>query len=72
MFEGLFRPTHLIVVLVIVLLVFGPNKLPQLGSALGQSLRDFKKAVSSLHDDERGKGSARADASKVNSSDVPG
>ncbi len=46
MFEGLFQPTHLIILLIIVMLVFGPSKLPQLGGALGKSIRDFKKAVS--------------------------
>jgi sec-independent protein translocase protein TatA len=34
------------IVLVIVLLVAGPSKLPQFGQALGSSIRGFKKAVS--------------------------
>jgi len=46
MFEGLFRPSHLLIVFIIVMLVFGPGKLPQLGSSLGKAIRDFKKAVS--------------------------
>jgi sec-independent protein translocase protein TatA len=46
MFEGLFRPSHLLIVLLIVVLVFGPSKLPHLGGALGKSIRDFKKAMS--------------------------
>ncbi len=70
MFEGLFRPSHLLVILVIVLLVFGPSKLPQLGEALGKSLRDFKKAVSSLHDEEGKNACQRADESKANSAEV--
>ena len=37
---------EILVVLVIALLVFGPNKLPQLGDALGKSIRNFKKAQS--------------------------
>jgi sec-independent protein translocase protein TatA len=45
MLEDLFRPTHLIAILVVALLLFGPSKLPQLGDALGKSIRDFKKAV---------------------------
>jgi sec-independent protein translocase protein TatA len=44
MFEGLFRPGHLLIVLLIVVLVFGPSKLPQLGGALGKAIRDFKQA----------------------------
>jgi sec-independent protein translocase protein TatA len=42
MFEGLFRPSHLVIILVILLLVFGPQKLPQLASALGKTIRDLK------------------------------
>ncbi len=34
-----------LVVLVIALLVFGPNRIPQLGDSLGRGLRSFKKAV---------------------------
>ena len=40
---------EMLVVLVIALLVFGPNKLPQLGDALGKGIRNFKKAAE--HDD---------------------
>ena len=46
MFEGLFQPMHLIVLLGIVLIVFGPGKLPELGGSLGKGIRDFKKAMS--------------------------
>ncbi len=46
MFEGLLQPMHLIVILVIVLVVFGPGKLPQIGAGLGKSIREFKKAIS--------------------------
>jgi len=46
MFEGLFQPMHLLVIFVIALLVFGPKKLPDLGRALGESIREFKKAMS--------------------------
>lgn len=37
---------EILIVLVVVLLVFGPNKLPQLGDALGKGIRNFKKAAS--------------------------
>ena len=42
---------EVLVVLVLALLFFGPSKLPQLGSSLGQALRGFKKGLSSLHDE---------------------
>src|SRR5260370_38748743 len=42
---GALQPMHLIVVLVIVLLVFGPGKLPELGKAMGDGLRELKKAT---------------------------
>ncbi len=46
MFEGLFQPMHLLVILVIALVVFGPGKLPELGAGLGKGIREFKKAMS--------------------------
>jgi sec-independent protein translocase protein TatA len=45
MFEGLFQPMHLVVILAIALLVFGPKKLPELGRGLGESIRGFKDAL---------------------------
>ncbi len=36
---------EILIVLVVVLLVFGPNKLPQLGDALGKGIRNFKRAA---------------------------
>ncbi len=46
MFEGLFQPLHLIVILAIVLIIFGPGKLPELGSSLGKAIKGFKNAMS--------------------------
>lgn len=45
MFEGLFQPMHLLVVLFIALLVFGPRKLPELGKGLGDGIRSFKNSI---------------------------
>ncbi len=39
-------PTELILVLLIVVIVFGVGKLPEVGSALGKGIRDFKKGLS--------------------------
>lgn len=46
MFEGLFQPMHMMIILAIALIVFGPGKLPELGAGLGKSIREFKKALS--------------------------
>ncbi len=45
MLDNLFTPTHLLFVLVIALLVFGPRKLPELGKGLGEGLRGFKQGI---------------------------
>jgi len=45
MFEGVFQPLHLLVVLGIALLVFGPKKLPELGKGLGDGIRGFRSAL---------------------------
>lgn len=42
---GLFEPQHLIIILVIALLIFGPGKISELGGSLGRGIRDFKKAM---------------------------
>ncbi|MGA2553746.1 MAG: twin-arginine translocase TatA/TatE family subunit [Smithella sp.] len=45
MFRGIFQPTHLIIILVIALIIFGPGKLPEIGAGLGKAIRGFKKAM---------------------------
>jgi sec-independent protein translocase protein TatA len=45
MFEGLFQPMHLLLILVIVLIIFGPGKLPEIGGAIGKAIRGFKQAM---------------------------
>ncbi len=45
MFEGLFQPMHLLVILFIAVLVFGPKKLPELGKGLGEGIRGFRQAM---------------------------
>lgn len=44
-------PTEMIIVLVIIMMVFGVGKLPQVGSALGKGLRQFRRGVSGAIDD---------------------
>ena len=45
MFEGIMQPMHLLVILVIALLFFGPSKLGELGKGLGDGIRHFKNAM---------------------------
>jgi sec-independent protein translocase protein TatA len=41
----IFAPSHLLILLLIILVIFGPSKLGDVGGALGRAIRDFKKAV---------------------------
>ena len=41
---------ELIIVLVIALVIFGPKRLPELGSSIGRGIREFRKATNELHD----------------------
>lgn len=45
MFEGLLQPMHMLVILGIAMLVFGPKKLPELGKGLGEAIRGFKESL---------------------------
>ena len=48
-----FGPTELIIILVILLLLFGSTRLPQLAKGMGKSIREFKKGISEGEDDAR-------------------
>ena len=54
--EGLLQPTHLILVLGIALLMFGPRKLPELGQGLGKGIRGFRDALRGVSEDSGGPG----------------
>jgi sec-independent protein translocase protein TatA len=41
----------LIIILVVALLLFGPSKLPQLGKAVGQTLREFRTSAKEIRED---------------------
>jgi sec-independent protein translocase protein TatA len=59
-------PTELIIVLVIVLLIFGPKRLPGLGRQLGSGMREFKDSITGKggkdDDDDRDSGDTRTQA----------
>ena len=41
----LLAPTHLVVLLLVILIIFGPSRLGDVGGALGKGIRDFKRAI---------------------------
>jgi sec-independent protein translocase protein TatA len=43
-------PAHLLIILVIALIVIGPGKLPEVGAAIGKSVREFQKASGGITD----------------------
>ncbi len=59
---------ELLVILVIALVIFGPGKLPQIGSGMGKAIRDFKKAIGG-EEDESGK--TEKPAKKQESGELP-
>jgi sec-independent protein translocase protein TatA len=59
--EGLFQPLHLLIILGIALLIFGPSKLAGLGKGLGEGIRNFKD---SMKDEPKTPTSTPADTEK--------
>ncbi|HBQ96015.1 MAG: twin-arginine translocase TatA/TatE family subunit [Firmicutes bacterium] len=45
----LLSPMHIIVLLVVALLIFGPKRLPEIGSGLGKSIREFKQSMNNMN-----------------------
>ncbi len=44
--------TELVILLVAVLIIFGPKRLPEMGRSLGRGMREFKDSISGKDDDE--------------------
>jgi len=53
--EGLFQPFHILLIIGIALLLFGPSKFADLGKGLGEGIRNFKSAVKEPPKDEKEK-----------------
>jgi sec-independent protein translocase protein TatA len=51
--EGLISPWHIAILVVILLLAFGPKRLPELGSALGKTITGFKHGLAEAQDEIR-------------------
>lgn len=53
------HPGFLLILLIIVLIVFGPGKLPELGSAIGRGIREFRKESDKIVDEVRSSGTEK-------------
>jgi sec-independent protein translocase protein TatA len=49
---GAFGPIHIILIVIVALLLFGPSKLPELGKAFGKTLREFKNGTKDIMKDD--------------------
>lgn len=63
-------PAEIAVIVLIVLLVFGPSKLPQLGKSVGQMLRGFKKEMKSMNEDDDEAGGTDAALPRPNPGEI--
>ncbi|MGA2532465.1 MAG: twin-arginine translocase TatA/TatE family subunit [Candidatus Aminicenantales bacterium] len=50
---GSIGPTELILILLIVIIIFGAKKLPDLGKSIGEGIKNFKKSVSEGKDSDK-------------------
>jgi sec-independent protein translocase protein TatA len=48
---GGLSPIHILIVVIVLVLLFGAKKLPELGKSTGVSIREFKKGLSEIHAD---------------------
>lgn len=55
MLENLLRPTHLLLLVIAALILFGPSKLPELGRSFGTMLKEFKKGARGDFEEEKPK-----------------
>ncbi len=64
MFGGRLGIVELILILVVALVIFGPAKLPEIGKAVGKSLKEFKKETSNLMGDGEASESKKSNEKK--------
>jgi len=64
-------PTELIIILVVILILFGPKKLPDLSRAIGKSLGEFKRGRQEVDAELKKMGDEVADSEKTGDGDAP-
>jgi sec-independent protein translocase protein TatA len=62
--EGLFQPLHLILIIFILLLLFGPSKFASLGKGLGEGIRNFKSSMKDGAQDTEAKKDEKSEEKK--------
>jgi len=66
MFTGLASPSHLIIVLVIILLLFGAKRIPELAKGLGTGVREFRKGTEGGDEEDKEEKRRRLEAKAEN------
>jgi len=64
MLTGLVSPIHLIIILIIILLLFGAKRLPEIGQSLGQGIQEFKGELNTKNASEEQRTEAVEDVEK--------
>ncbi len=64
---GRFGPMELVIILAIALLIFGPKKLPEIGRALGKTIKEFKAHTNKMTSDDE---EAKEDPKKLSSDEA--
>ena len=67
----LFEPQVLIIILIIVLIIFGPKQLPQLGKSLGKTMKSIREGAEGKDEEELGEGKAAATSAKAEADKEP-
>lgn len=62
---GVIEPWHLVLILIIALVIFGPGKLGDVGGALGRGIKEFKTSINTELDDEKKDTTEKADSSSA-------
>jgi sec-independent protein translocase protein TatA len=60
MIEGLLRPQHLLIIFLVLLVLFGGKKLPELGKGLGEGIKGFKDSMRSATNSDEEEAAAKA------------
>ena len=64
-------PLEIVVVLIIVLVIFGPKRLPDLGRSLGRGMREFKESVTGKDTDELPEGDEKPEPVRAEAASEP-